>query len=218
MSDPGEALDIQALWATVNQLLREGAVNRALWDAAEAAKPLVLEGDLLVLGLEPKDMRHASYLTTEINRSRVRQIMHAQTGQNLDLTVIPGSTLEDWEKTKSRQEIGESEAEARLRVMAKYRGAQAVWEKAARSLTELMGSTRSRAWATARARLLAKSFPPIYEAEQAARKEEPEAEETHERYLNKLLDKVATWTELPPTVVALEYLRFCASQKRPVSP
>lgn len=214
MSDEGQSLDIKALWATVNQLLREGAVNRALWDAAEAAKPLVLEGDLLVLGLEPKDMRHASYLTTEINKTRVRQILHAQTGRNLDLTVIPGSTAEDWEKTKGRQQVVETEAEARLRVMSQYRGAQAVWEKANRDVTEMMGSTRSRAWSTARAKLLAKSFPLIYEAEQGARKEEPGAEETHERYLNKLLDKVATWTELPATAVALEYLRFCASQKR----
>jgi hypothetical protein len=84
-------------------------------------------------------------------------------------------------------------------------------------LTKMMGTTRTRAWATARARLLAKSFPLIHEAEQAAREMEPGSEETHERYLNKLLEKVASWTDLPPTVVGLEYLRYSAAQKRTVS-
>jgi hypothetical protein len=101
--------------------------------------------------------------------------------------------------------------------MSRYKGAQNVWEKCVQQLTQMMGTTRTRAWATARARLLAKSFPLIYEAEQAARAAEPGADETHERYLNRLLEKVATWTDMPPTVVGLEYLRFSASKKHTVS-
>ena len=214
MADENAGLNIQALWSELNLLLREGAVNRALWDAAEAAQPVLLDGDLLVLGLASQEMRHASYLTTDINRARLRQILHARTGRNLDLRVINGTSAADWEKMKAREQQVEDETERRVRTMATYRGAQSVWEKATADLAELMGTLRSRSRATQRARLLSKSFPLVYDAEQEARRVEPEAEETHEKYLNRLLDKVATWTDIPVTVVALEYLRFAASRNR----
>ncbi|NLO73808.1 MAG: hypothetical protein GX100_06855 [candidate division WS1 bacterium] len=209
-----EQLDLQAIWEDLNRVLREGAVNRALWDAAEAAQPLTLEGDLLVLALSPENMRHASYLTTDINRSRLRQILHARTGRRLDLRVIPGTGPEDWERTKARERQVESETERLARTRAAYQGAQAVWEQATSDLADMMGSMRSRTYATARARLLSRSFPLIAQAEEKARELEPEAEATHEKYLNRLLDKVADWIEMPDSVVALEYLRYAASQKR----
>lgn len=213
MSDQESDVDLQQLWQEVNQLLREGEVNRPLWDAAATAQPLVLDGDTLVLGLTPQNMRHASYLETDINRAQVREILQARTGRNLDITVIAGSEAADWERTKERRRAEEDRAAGAVRRRADYRGAEAAWEKANEQLSEIFSGTRARAYPTVKARLLSKAFPAILQAEQTASQEEPEAQEAHQRYLNRLLERVATYTDIPVTVVALEYLRYAASHK-----
>jgi len=215
MSDQESDVDIQQLWQEVNQLLREGAVNRPLWDAVATAQPLVLDGDTLVLGLTPQNMRHASYLETDINRARVRQILHARTGRNLDITVIEGTEAGDWERTKERKKAEEERTIGAIRRRASYRGAEAVWGQANEQLSEIFSGSRARAYATVKARLLVKTFPGILAAEQKARQEDPGADDAHQRYLNRLIDRVATYTDVPATVVALEYLRYAAYKQKP---
>ena len=50
---------LDQLWEQVNNLIKSGPINRSLWDAVAAAKPLALEENTLILGLAPKDMRHS---------------------------------------------------------------------------------------------------------------------------------------------------------------
>lgn len=214
MSEQEPELDLERLWKETNEILREGPINRALWDAAEAAKPLALDGDLLVLGLPASEFRHASYLQTDINRAKLRQILHARTGRFLDLRVIEGTTPEAWERTKQRERAAEEKALAGIRRAATYKGAEAAWETANQEVSAIFTGVRARAYATVKARLLAKVFPVVLRAEQEARAQERGDEEAHERYLNRLLDRIATHVDLPPTAVALEYLRYAASHKR----
>ena len=214
MPEESAQIDVQALWAEVNALLHEGAVNRAVWDAAEAAVPLTLDGDTLILGLTPKDMRHASYLQTDVNRARLRQILQARSGRFLDLRVIEGTSVEDWERVKQRESAAEEQVAQQVRRVAEYRGSAAVWEQANQELSALATGTRARAYPTVKARLLVRAFPLIADAEQEARANDAEAEDEHQRYLNRLLERVATYTDLPPTAVALEYLRFAAAHQR----
>jgi len=214
MSEQGPELDIEQLWRETNQILREGPINRALWDAAEAAKPLALDGDLLVLGLPASEFRHASYLQTDVNRAKLRQILHARSGRYLDLRVIEGTTPEAWERAKQREREAEEKALAGVRRAATYKSAEAAWEAANQQISAVFTGVRARAYATVKARLLAKAFPVVLKAEQEARAQESGAGEAHERYLNRLLDRIATHVDLPPTAVALEYLRYAASHKR----
>ena len=44
-----EAIDLQALWAQINVELRKASINRSLWEAAGAAKALVIDGDKLAV-------------------------------------------------------------------------------------------------------------------------------------------------------------------------
>jgi hypothetical protein len=214
MTETGQEPDLEALWAEVNRLLREGPVNRALWDAAETAKPLALEEGTLILGLTAANFRHASYLQTDVNRAKLRQLLEQSCGRSLDLRVIQGATGEDWERTKQREREAEQKAVAGIRRAASFKGAEAVWEAVYHEVNQVFTGVRARAYGTTQARLLVKALPLVYRAEQAARAEEPGADEAHERQLNRVLDRIATNTGLASTAVALEYLRYAASQKR----
>ncbi len=65
--DEGAAADsrratLERLWQRVNDELRRGPVNRGLWDAAAAARPIAVDSGVLVLGVAPEDRRHIGYL------------------------------------------------------------------------------------------------------------------------------------------------------------
>lgn len=214
MSEADHDVDLQTIWAEVNRLLREGAVNRALWDAAEVATPLAVEDGWLILGISAAQFRHASYLQTDINRAQLRKLIEQCCDLNVDLRVIQGTTPEDWEKTKARERESEEKAVAGIRRAASFKGAEAVWEAAYHDLNQVFTGVRARAYGTTKARLLIKAMPVLLKAEQEARAQEPGADEAHERQLNRAMDRIATNVDLPPTAVALEYMRYAASQKR----
>jgi hypothetical protein len=214
MAEAGPEINLEVVWAEVNRLLREGAVNRALWDAAEVAKPLAVEGNTLILGITAANFRHASYLQTDINRAKLRKLLEQCCGLNLDLRVIQGSTAEDWERTRVREHEAEEKAVSGIRRAASFKGAEAIWEAANHEINLVFTGVRARAYGTTRARLLIKALPLVYQAEQAARAEEPQADEAHQRQLNRMIERLATNVDLPPTAVALEYMRYAAGQKR----
>lgn len=214
MSESGQPVDLEFLWAEVNRLLREGAVNRALWDAAEVARPLALEGNTLILGVTAVNFRHASYLQTDVNRARLRELIAQCCGLDATLRVIQGETVEDWEKTKQREHDAEEKAVAGIRKAASFKGAEATWEAAYHEINQVFTGVRARVYGTTKARLLIKALPLLYRAEHAARAEEPGADEAHERQLNRALDRIATNVDLSPTAVALEYMRYSAGQRR----
>jgi hypothetical protein len=214
MSESGPEIDLETVWAQVNRLLREGAINRALWDAAEVAKPLALEGNTLILGITAGNFRHASYLQTDINRSQLRKLIEQCCGLDVDLRVIQGSTAEDWDRAKAREREAEEAAVSGIRRAASFKGAEAVWETANHDINLIFTGVRARAYGTTKARLLIKALPVLYNAEQAARAEEPQGDDAHQRQLNRIIDRIATNVDLSPTAVAVEYMRFGAAQKR----
>jgi uncharacterized protein (DUF2267 family) len=143
----------------------------------------------------------------------LREIIHARTGRNLDLRVIEGTDGEAWERAQERDNltVQQSQATVERRVATTTGGGS--WQVAATKLQAVVSETKRRSLATSRARLLAKMFPLVLEAEKSAAAGE-DSEDYRERQLNRLLDRIANHTELPPTVVALEYLRYSASRKQ----
>lgn len=207
--------DLVGLWKRVNELLRKGDVNRSLWDAAAAARPLVLEGDTLVIGLAPADMRHAGYLSTPSNRAQVQNIIREITKRSLEIEVIEGTTPEDWEKRKHRDTHQVDATTKHIEFRTAHGDALAAWEGLNQQLhqyyTENMGIRR---FADQLARTLIKLLPLVAEAEDKAREADPDAEQLHNQHLNRALDRLSTYCEIPATVVALEYLRYRSSRKR----
>ncbi len=85
--------------------------------------------------------------------------------------------------------------------------AQAVWAELYEEVGKAFGATRDRRYATSRAAMFAKALLAACDAEQRAYEQEPDAAELHEQQLNRTLERVATLSEVPPTMVAIEYVR-----------
>jgi len=204
MSEP---TDINAAWKRVQQALREGDINRSLWDAAEIAKPLTIEDDLVVLGFSPGQMRQASYLTADANRPQVNRALEAVFGRRMHLETVEGTDDGAWEREKQRRETTARKSKATLEAR-QLKGARIIWAELSEEISKLFGAARERRFPINRARTLIRALNMTLEAEDRARAEEPEADEAHFQALNRIIDRIATFGELPALIVAVEYLRL----------
>jgi len=210
-SQPDES-ELDKLWRRVNEQLRRGPVNRSLWDAALAARPITVEGDLLILGVPPKQARYASYLETAVNRRQVLEILQAVAGRPLDFRVIEGTGLSDWERVKEVERLATQRAAASLGAQVSARTSAEAWDQLSDTLLKMFSGSALR-YPLSLAQSFAKALSLIYETDARVRAEDPENEALHDKQLNRLCDKLATYCELPATLVALEYLRYRARRQ-----
>ena len=204
----GETVDIQELWKQVNETLHQGDINRTLWDAAAAAVPLALEDDVLILGMATEKFVLASYLETQVNRSRVRAIMHQRTGRRLDLRVIEGDTPQAYEGDRARRQSMTSEVVSRAETARISRGEAAGWEDLSEQLYLKFAEVKTKRHPQNMARFLWEVLPMVIAADERLRAEQPGLDAVHDRHLGRMMDKLGTYADLPATVVAMEFLRL----------
>ncbi|MEN6547241.1 MAG: hypothetical protein ABFE07_14490 [Armatimonadia bacterium] len=207
-------LDLQELWKLVNGFVKTIGINRSLWEATAAAKPLAVDEDTLVLGFKPAEMRLSGYLTTPANKVQIEGFIAKQVGRRLSLQVIEGDTPEAWEKYKERLQAQVDHTLDRVQFRSDHKGALGIWETLAADMHKMFTETQQRRFADQLARLLIRAIPIISEAEDKAREAEPEAEQVHFIHLNRAFDKLSTYTDIPAPIVALEYLRYKSSRKK----
>lgn len=207
--------DLVGLWKRVNEILRKGDINRSLWEAADRAKILVVEEGTLVLGLSPADMRHAGYLTTPTNKRMLEAILKEVTKRDLTIEVIEGNDAEAWESLKAREVHKVDNTAQKIEYRTTHGTALGAWEELNQSLhqyyTENIGIRR---FADQMAKTLIKLLPLVADTEDKARAADPDAEQLHQTHLNRAMDRLSTYCEIPATVVALEYFRYRSSRKR----
>jgi hypothetical protein len=208
-----DGLDLEALWQQVNEAIRRGPINRPFWEAAAAAKPLAIEDDTLIIGFEPRDMRHASYIETQVNKTRIQEVLQARTGRRLDIKCIEGATPEAWESTKRREAENEDKLRAQVEQLQAHRTSMSAWADLHQRLVVLFSATEARRMPAVLANLLVKSLPMLYEVDVQVRTSDPGGEALHNRELNRVFDKVGTFCDLSSTQVALEYMRYKSARR-----
>jgi len=209
-----EELDLAGLWQNVNIELRKGDIDRSLWEAAKAAVPLTVDEDTLVLGLKPAEMRMAGYLTTPAKKTQISAIIQRLAGKRLDILVVEGEHAEAYERYKQRHQAQADRTLDQAQFRSEHKGALGVWENLSADMHKLFSETQQRRFAEQLARLLIRALPIIADAEEKAREAEPDAEQLHFTHLNRSFDKLATYTDIPAPIVALEYMRYRGSRRK----
>src|SRR4051795_11841041 len=89
--------NLDPMWKYVTDQVKDKISLPALWRAMEAAKPLTLNGDDLILGFDPAEMHQSGLITDDRHRHIIEQLIEAATRRRLRVRIIPGQTLADWE-------------------------------------------------------------------------------------------------------------------------
>ncbi len=210
-----EEQDLNAIWEQAKETILEEMpdFNRSLWDAANAARPLALEGDSFVLGVPPGQMALGSHLTSTANGPMVRQAVAKALGRPVTVELVEGTDETAWEQEKGRREARERLAERQQQASRATASLRALWAELYEEVARIFGAVRERRFPTTRARMLAEALLATRDTEARAREEAPDSEDFHQQQLNRIIDRIASLSELPPTMVAVEYLRVKSMSK-----
>ncbi len=208
-----EQMDLEELWKQAQEALVAEDTSRSVWDAARAAVPIALEDEALVLGFTPLNMKHASYLTSTLNKPKVQNAVEHVLGRRVDIVTVEGDTVEAWEREKERQARRAEAAAARLRESVAAAGTELIWQELYEEIGKIFRSVRDRRFPLSRGKMVTTALKQVLDAEKRAHEEDPEGADVGNKAINRAIDRIATLAEMPATTVAIEYLRMRGAER-----
>ncbi|HZT43318.1 MAG TPA: hypothetical protein VFA07_14200 [Chthonomonadaceae bacterium] len=211
------ASSLPVLWANCVERLKDRVNSRSFWEAVESTHPITIENDTLIVGMDTMDMNRASHIQHSAHARTVSQVIEEVFHQPLQLRLIEGTTLADWEATKDREarlaamrEATEMRQTATARPLAPA-GYSDPWEALAEQVTRLYSQTANRALPQNKARYANEALYTLVEAMDTLYPEEPD--DLAERGLARVLDRIAGNSEIPAPMLAFELERLRAWRK-----
>ena len=206
-------IDINSLWNKVVDQVKLKVIHPTLWKALEVAVPIAAENGVFVVGFPSAHLHVSGNLTTSEHKNAIETALREFGGVRFSLRVIEGDAAEDWLAVKDK--------EARVQVLKETafekKQSEAAVVKAWESLFELAGrryaSLSLRALPQNRAEYIKEMLKRISDAMDDLMPEDLPVDEISGRSLARLIDRVATLTESPPALIALELSRYRAGKK-----
>lgn len=198
MSQP--PIDLEALWKYVTEQVKTQIVQPNFWRALEAARPLTIENDELVLGFPLAASQLAGMLGDNRNRNTVEQTLERAARRRLKLRVISGDTPEDWEHEKRQAEEAAKLTVQSRQQYARRADAEQSWDGLAEQLVRKFQALPNRGLASVQGRYLAESVAALAEGYERLMGEG--AGEMEERNYSRALDRVAERAGVSSSFVA----------------
>lgn len=210
------AASLSAQWANCVDLLKDRINNRSFWEALEATTAIVIEGDTLVVGLEAEEFNRSSHILQVSTLAIVHRAVNEVFGAPLQLKLIEGSTPADWETHKQREAYLASvrATAAQSPVSAPRDDSRATssnWEGVYEQIARLYAQTPHRTLPQGRARFANEAIYLLVEAMDSLYSEP--ADDNMERGLARIIDRISSSSEIPPSVIAFEMERLRAWRK-----
>jgi curved DNA-binding protein CbpA len=185
---------------------RFGPLNQAM----QAAIPITLDEDMMVLAMPGSERHLSGHMDTAANRNSIINALELVAGSRLDFRIIDGSTVDDWEAIKKGEaRARESAARSRKRgapaAGAAARPGAGPWDEVTQRIHRQYQQIERRQYPQAKARYLRQALSWIAQADDNLRYEGDVDEDTHERGLARALERLGAVLDLPPVFVALQF-------------
>jgi hypothetical protein len=206
MTQPAQ-IDVQALWKWVVAQIKARTHSPGLWRSLEAATPIVVDDDRVVIGYGSGVSHLKSLLLDTRTRNTIEQLFEAGTKRRLRLYIIEGETREDWEAQKAHAiEAERLQQQTRTELIEKAQRSE-TWEEVGEQLVRRLSTVPNRALPTAQARYLMDAIEQLAEAHQRLMPDSPT--ELQERGFSRAIERLAERIGTPATVIAyLVYQRL----------
>ncbi len=208
-----ETLSAPELWTKTVTLVKNRVNHRSLWETMEKAAGIAIEDDTLIIGLNARISNMAGHLSVSDHRNAIERALQELTGRRLNFRIIEGDTPEDWAFTKKRDErVAAMRSSTYERKDREETEAQS-WDELHDLVARAYSSTQLRQLPQRKARYLSEMFSVIIDAMDRLYPEYPD--DTTERHLARVIDKVAGNAEVPSALVAFEINRIRSTRERP---
>jgi len=185
-------------------------------EAMEQIVPITLDGDIFVCGMASENFLHSGLLNADKVRNTIENILRAAAKRPIHFEIIEGTTLANWQEVKQRRDKAKEAMVAIAEKRVENHHFEDVIIQIIAELRKRITSTPGRVLPQVRARLLLAVLPALADAEDMLfhGEETPDARRT----MARALERVSTFLEVPPYVLALEVERYRANYSTPVEP
>jgi hypothetical protein len=203
---------LSPIWANCVELLKDRVNNRSFWEALEKTVPVTIENGLLVIGMDASAYNLAGHIQHPAHMNVVTRVVQERFHQPLQVRVIEGTTLEDWQTTKVRDAAAAALKQSAPPPRPAFESVQAdSWETLNEHLTRLYAQTPLRSLPQGKARFANEALYTLVEAMDTLYAEE--TSEATERHLARTLERIAANSDIPAPVLAFELERLRAWQR-----
>ncbi len=210
---PNSGADLAWVWKEVRKrVFIKLPFSLAVADALAAAVPITLDADTFVVGLSSRDYTMGTSITSPVVKNTIENILRQAAGRVISLEVIEGTTMNDWEEMHDRRQ----KAQAALLAMAEQKAGDHHFDDV---LNQIVGEIRhrisqvhDRVLPQVRASLVLDIAPSLCDAEDMLFGDEGHTRES-KRAMARVLDRIATFLEVPPVMIALEVERHRRSTR-----
>lgn len=194
--------ELAQVWQEVLPEIRQGVTGVGVWAALNGACPLIVEEGALVLGLPSQDSELLGHLRIPQTKRLIEQAVGARLRESVQLRVIEGTTLNDWEKVKRRDMEAKrlqdaANAKARAEILARTN-----WETIYEQLSRKYASLQNKSMPQNRAKFYKEAIEILADA----RKNQASQDELQDRNFARCIERVAQYSEVQSTVVARDVL------------
>lgn len=214
---PTPDVDVGWVWLEVRKrVFIKLPFSQGVAEAMEQIVPISLDGDIFVCGLTSENFPLSGLLNADQVRNTIENILRAAAKRPIHFEVIEGTTSSDWQEIKERRDKARDAMVAMAEKRVEEHHFEDVIIQIIAELRKRVTGTPDRVLPQVRARLLLAVLPSLADAEDMLFR----GEETHEarRTMARALERVSTFLEVPPYVLALEVERYRANYSMPVEP
>jgi hypothetical protein len=186
------SVDLNALWKYVTDKVKQQLTVPALWRAMEAAKPLMLDDDVLVLGFAPMEAHQAGLLMDTRHKNLIEQVLESATRKRLLIHAMAAESPAEWEAQKAARVEGQKLQEQAREQFRKDAEAGDTWEAVSEQLVRKFGGLQNRGLASVQAVFLDEAVAALAEAYGRLMPELPDehAERAYSRALERVSERV----------------------------
>lgn len=204
-----QPMDAQVVWAKIKQeALAKLEFNLVLADALNAVVPVTVDGNLLVLGFAQGGMHHAGILQGPDKKNLIERVLRQESGAPMTHQFIDGTTLQDWEFVKARQQRASAHTEAGFSERKQQSSASASVDELIQELHRRYNAVEGRGFPQMKAKWLLDLIPSLVNLEEKLKGND----ELFYRQYARVIDKVASLLDIPAVVIALELEKYKRSR------
>lgn len=194
--------DVTAIWAEILPEVKNGVTGVGVWQALNQAKPVALDEGSFILGVPNEVGDLAGHLRLQQTKSLIERMMTQRMGQTITLRVIDGITQDDYEIVKRRDaEARRLQEQAILRQRAELQS-RTSWDSVYDQLSRKFASIPNKSLPQNKARFYEEAIALMLESLEKM----PIVDDLGERNYARCIERIATYAEMPSTLVAMHVM------------
>jgi len=194
--------DVAALWGEVMPEVKNSVTGVGVWSALNHSRAVAYEDGQFVLGVPGEVSDLAGHLRMQQTRTLIERFLTQKMGVQITLRVIEGTSISEWENIKRRDaEAKRLQDQALTRHRAESQ-ARSSWDTIYEQISRKYAAIVNKSLPQNKAIFFTETLDIIIDGLRTM----GTSDEMAERNYARCIERVATYAEVPSTIVALELI------------